>query len=126
MGDEVFGIGYFSNNVDMWVFQSCQPFWHVASRKVIDEVGNLLYGLGEHFFNEPTDAFLIGHPVHGTDMIELGLPLNFKVRREIFRINTKRDINDGLGTVFSEIGSVFACNGSDAVNGFQGRQLVFF
>ena len=125
IGDKSLGIRHLTDDVDMLVLQCCEPFGHVATCQMINEVIDFFHGLGQHLVDEPANAFLVGHPVHGADVIELGLALNFVFWRKFLRINAKWDVDDGLGAVFPEESGILAGDGSNAVDGLQGVQLVF-
>lgn len=58
-------------------------------------------------------------------MIELWLVVNLVIRHKFLWINAIRDVDDGLGTVFSEKSGIFGCDGGNAVDGFQSIKLIF-
>ena len=75
-GYKCFGVRHFSNDIDIRVVQFGQPFGHVATCEMVDEIGYFFHRLGQHLVDEPAYAFLIGHPVHGADVVEFRLAFN--------------------------------------------------
>ena len=120
VGDEFLGIGHLADYFNMLVLQCGEPFGHGTSCQMIDEGGHLLHGLRKHFVDEPAYAFRVGHPVHGANMVELGLTFNLVFWCKLLRINAIRDVDDGLGAIFPEEGGVFARDCRDTVDGLQG------
>ena len=76
VGHKRLGIGHLADDIDIRVLHRGEPIGHRATGQMIDEIGHLLDGLGQHLVDKPADAFLVGHPIHGADVVELGLAFN--------------------------------------------------
>ena len=58
-------------------------------------------------------------------MIEFRLAFYLVFRIKLLGIHTKRDVDDGLGTVFSEESGIFPGDGGNAVNSLQSVEFKF-
>ena len=91
-----------------------------------NKVGDFFYGGIEHMVNKPLDAFVVGYPVHGTDMEKLRFAFDLVLGIEFLRIDTVRDVDRRGGGVFSEKSSVFMRDGGNAVNLIKNGKLEVF